>query len=328
MAGLIACTSSTSTPMLEDESYDLIIPVGFPEMDIPEENQLTKKRVALGKLLFYDPGLSRDSTIACASCHLQAKGFADSHDISRGIEGRKGIRNVPTLSNIGFAPYFFAEGGNPSLPAQVLGPLEDINEMGFNAALLQKRFDAGSTYDSLAQLAYGRDMDIYVMTRALASFERTLLSVNSLYDQFVQSGDSSIFTKEEKAGLRLFFSERTQCATCHPAPLFTDYSFQNVGLYEAYSDGGRYRVTLDPADHGKFKVPTLRNVALTAPYMHDGSKPTLASVITHFNQGGANHPYRSDIVHPLHLSGEEQAALVAFLQTLTDYRFTSDPRHR
>jgi len=308
------------TPLVLD------IPEGFPIPDIPEDNELTVERVALGKMLFYDPTLSLDSTFSCASCHLQEKGFADANPVSIGIKDRIGFRNVPTLANVAYHPYFFREGGNPALETQLLGPICAFEEMGFNAAELAERIKDHPTYTPLAQTLYDRPtMDLFTLSRSIASFERTLISGNSPFDQYYYQGNSDALTPQQIRGWQLFSSERTQCSSCHTGFDFSDYGFYNNGLYETYADEGRQRVTLADEDIGKFKVPTLRNIAQTAPYMHDGSLPTLEAVIAHYNQGGSNHPNKSPLISPLQLDEQEQKDLVAFLHMLTDTNFIENP---
>ena len=321
---LISVLGCQKDKPLELPGYKLAVPAHFPPPSIPLDNQLTQERVELGKKLFYDPVLSLDSTISCASCHPQSTAFADDLMVSTGIQGRMGFRNVPTLTNVAYHPYFFREGGNPSLEGQVLGPICAFDEMGFNARELANRLIGDPVYEPLAKDAYGRSIDLFVITRALAAFERTLISGNAPYDQYIL-GDENALSALEKQGLELFQSERTACATCHEGFDFSNYKFENIGLYEVYLDEGRYRITLDSADIGKIKVPTLRNVALTAPYMHDGSLPSLAEVIDHFDRGGSGHSNQSSDVKPLHLTQEEKNALLAFLHSLTDEEFIQNP---
>lgn len=317
--GFFACQDSLS-PDEEEAIYQLILPTGFPEPVIPEDNQLTQARIDLGKRLFNDPILSRDSSISCASCHKRAAGMADDLAISPGIKGRLGFRNAPTLANVAYHPYFFKEGGSPTLEMQMLGPIEDENEMGFNAAELAQRLLGHPFYDSLALAAYNRPMDLFVLTRAIASFERTLISGDSPYDRYT-TGDSAAMSEAAIRGMNLFFSETTNCASCHDGHDFSTYDIHNNGLYAEYADLGRYRVSLDSADIGKFKVPTLRNIAATAPYMHDGSLPDLASVIRHYNHGGQGHANQHELIRPLNLSQQEQEDIIEFLHHLSDEAF-------
>ncbi|MEL6135044.1 MAG: cytochrome-c peroxidase, partial [Bacteroidota bacterium] len=243
---LVSCQKDS--PVMVATPFELDIPAGFPEMQIPEENQLTEERVALGKKLFFDPALSRDYTISCASCHLQSLAFTDAQALSIGIAQRVGLRNSSTLTNVGFHPYFFAEGGSPSLELQAIGPIENPDEMDFTARELEDRLVLDEEYNKLAQEAYGRPMSIWVLVRALSSFERTMISGSSPYDLYVSEGQNDRLNSEAVVGMNLFFSDRLQCATCHPAPLFTDFSLQNIGLAGYERDAGRFRVTLDSAD--------------------------------------------------------------------------------
>lgn len=307
------------------EPYILSIPAGFPTPEIPADNALTQERVDLGKKLFFDKALSLDSSISCASCHKQELAFTDANPISIGIKGRKGFRNSPTLVNMAWQPYFFAEGGSPSLELQMVGPIEEHNEMGFNFALAIKRLAQDSEYQRLAQEAYDREFGAFVMMRSMAAFERTLVSGNSAFDKFYYQNQANALTDAAKRGWELFSSDKASCTSCHPAPLFTDFSIQNIGLSNYENDPGLYRGTVDSADIGKFKVPSLRNIALTGPYMHDGRMNSLEDVIAHFDQGGSNHANQSEKVRPLNLTEAEKSDLLAFLKSLTDTEFIQRP---
>lgn len=297
--------------------YKLHVPEGFPEMPIPEHNLLTEEKVELGKRLFFDPILSADSTISCASCHLPEAAFADHQPKAVGIHRKTGMRNSPTLFNIGYAPYLFMEGKVPDLETQVIAPVQHDEEMGLNLADLLKRLEKNPYYKNQFQRAFGEKPTPGNFVRALACYERTLISGNSAYDQYIH-GDSTALNEEQKLGITLFFSDRLQCSQCHGGFNFTNYGFENIGLYEKYEDPGLQRATAIPSDEGKFKVPTLRNVAVTYPYMHDGSMKTLIDVIAFYNTGGITHPNKSSFVKPLNLNETEQQALVAFLESLTD----------
>lgn len=311
------------------ESYKLEIPAGFPEPTIPEDNQLTSERVELGKFLFYDTRLSANNAVSCASCHKQQLAFADSKPLSMGHNGKEGFRNSPTLANVAYQTTFMMDGGVSSLALQSLAPIHDEEEMGFNINEVVVKLNADSELKKMSKEAYGRDsMDAWVITRALASFQRILISGNSRYDQFEHQGKNDVLTDEEKRGMKLFFSEKTQCSSCHIGFNFTDGKFHNVGLHETYSDPGRERISNESKDFGKFKTPTLRNIEVTAPYMHDGSLSTLEEVIVHFNSGGSNHKIKDSRVKPLNLSDDEQSELIAFLKTLTDEEFVTNREFR
>lgn len=316
-----------SVPTVESEPL-LLVPVGFPSPFFPADNALTAARFALGKRLFYDPVLSRDSTISCASCHSPFKAFSDTVAFSPGVAGAAGTRNAPTLANISYHPYFTREGGVPTLEMQILVPIQEHNEFDFNILLIADRLKKDTAYIRMSREAYGRDPDFYIITRGIACFERTLVSGNSPYDAFIYQGQSIALNTSEKRGLDLFFSERTHCSSCHSGFNFSNYAFENNGLYTSYKDPGRYRLTEDSLDIARFKVPTLRNVGLTAPYMHDGSLQSLVAVVEHYNTGGKPHPHKSALVRPLGLTEQEKTDLVAFLNSLTDQHFIQNPKFR
>jgi cytochrome c peroxidase len=317
--GSMSCTKDVEIPRDYDALPSVVEPIGFEAIPYPSDNIFTTDRWALGKKLFYDKRLAVDSTLSCASCHQQDKGWADDLPLTPGIKDRPAVRNAPTLTNVAYHPYYTREGGVPTLEMQVLIPISEHNELGFNMVRLVDRLSKDSIYQSMAQKAYNRSLDAYVITRALANFERSLISGNSRADQF-NKGKQSL-NEEEIAGRNLFYSTRTNCSQCHSGFNFTNYAFENNGLYTQYKDPGRYRLTLNPADSALFKVPTLRMVGHTSPYMHDGSIATLEQVIDHYNSGGKNHPHKSILIRPLGLDNEEKRALVSFLKALNDEEF-------
>lgn len=300
------------------EQFKFTIPKGFPEVDFPDDNEFTWDRWKLGKTLFFDKALSRDNSISCASCHKPNLAFSDDVQTSDGVEGRPGTRNSPTLCNVAYQPYYTREGGVPTLEMQVLVPIQEHNEFDFNIIKIQEKLQADSLYAELSRNAYGKPLDYYVITRALANFERSILSGNSRFDKF-RNGAESALNEDQKAGWVLFNSNRTNCSTCHSGFNFTNYAFENNGLHEEYEDSGRMRLTSQESDDALFKVPTLRNIELTAPYMHDGSLETLADVVEHYNSGGNGHKNQSEFVRPLNLSEKEKEQLISFLKALTDF---------
>lgn len=323
---LLSCFQETEfIEELRDQPFDLIIPAGFPAPDIPEDNEMTVLRVELGKALFHDTRLSRDRTISCASCHLQPLAFTDGLALSEGIEGRIGMRNSPTLTNAVYQDRFFMDGGVPSLELQVLAPIHNEDEMDYTILEVIERLENDPWMSKMSEAAYGRPVDSFVITRAIAAFERTMISGNSTYDEFITSGDESVLSEEELRGYELFISDELQCNSCHSGFNLTDNDYHNIGLYEEYDDNGRERVTNDPADIGKFKTPTLRNIALTAPYMHDGSIATLEEVVEFLNSGGVGHDNQSELITELNLSEQDKADLVAFLESLSDISFIENP---
>lgn len=325
---LFACQKEMPGPSPTAPESLLAIPTGFPAPEFPAGNELTAARWVLGKKLFYDPALSRDSTLSCASCHHAAKAFSDTVAFSPGVGGLPGTRNAPTLANIGYHPYFTREGGVPTLEMQILVPIQEHNEFDFNILLIAERLLRDTSYIRMSQEAYGRDPDAFVITRSITCFERTFISGQSRYDRYFFQGKNEALTAAEKRGMDLFFSEKTDCSQCHAGFNFTNYAFENNGLYADYPDPGRFRLTELESDRARFKVPTLRNVAFTAPYMHDGSLPTLEAVVNHYNSGGQPHPNKSALVRPLALTAGEKADLLAFLHSLTDEAFVNNPKFR
>ena len=323
---LMACQKEKELPTPSSEENILVIPEGFPDPIFPMDNEFTKARWELGKKLFYDPILSRDSSISCASCHLAENAFSDIVDFSLGVDEVIGNRNSPTLANVAYHPYFTREGGVPTLEMQILVPIQEHNEFDFNVVLIVEKLQKDSAYQQMARAAYDRgEMDAFVLTRAISTFERSLISGNSRYDQYYFQNKNNILTEEEIRGMNLFFGEKTGCANCHSDFNFTNYSFENNGIYEDYADFGKFRLTGDENDRAKFKVPTLRNIELTAPYMHDGSMETLEEIILHYESGGKNHPNKSDLLLPFTLTETERNELILFLKTLTDNSFINNP---
>ncbi len=300
------------------------VPEGFEPIVFPEDNEFTVDRWQLGKRLFYDPIMSSDSTISCANCHQAELAFSDDEIVSKGVEDRLGTRNSPTLANLAYHPYFTREGGVPTLEMQILVPIQEHNEFDFNIVLIAERLNKIPSYVEESQKAYNRDPDAFVITRALANFERSLISGNSPFDQFFYQNKKDILLEAERNGLELFFSEKTNCSSCHSTSNFTNYAFENNGLYTTYQDSGRALITHSQEDLAKFKVPTLRNISVTYPYMHDGSIISLDEVITHYASGGKKHSSQSSLVSGFEITKQEQAALISFLYTLSEDRYLTD----
>lgn len=303
--------------------YKLDIPEGFPIPNFPEGNELTQERVDLGRRLFYDPVLSVDSTISCASCHNQALAFADNRPVTPGVEGRLGNRNAPTLTNVAYNPTMLFDAFLTSLEMQILVPIQEHAELNHNIVDIAKILEKDSGYIAMSLAAYNRTPDPFVITRALSAFERTLISGNSKYDQQVYQ-QKNVMTPSEKRGMNLFFNE-LHCAKCHSGFNFTNFQALNNGLNVDYEDPGRERTTHLAEDLATFKVPTLRNIALTAPYMHDGSLASLEEVIEHYESGGKPHLNKSPLIVPFKLSSRQKRDLIRFLNCLTDYDFIANP---
>ena len=315
----VACKKDAPIQKQEIGLAFIAIPEGFPPIEFPADNAFTKERWLLGKALFYEKQLSLDSSVSCASCHSQQFGFSDNVALSKGFKQRLGNRNSPSIINIAYHPYFTREGGVPTLEMQVLVPIQEHNEFNNNILDIAKRLSSNQKLEDLSYLAYNRPLDFYVIPRALATFERSLISGNSKYDQY-KKGTLSLSDEEQK-GMNLFFSDRTNCSDCHSGFNFTNYQFENNGLYETYNDPGRKRLTGLDSDLAKFKVPSLRNIEVTAPYMYDGSLPDLEAVLNHYNSGGKQHPNKSEKIQNLQLNQDEKKQIIAFLKTLTDVSF-------
>ncbi len=312
------CEKDTSNDGVEAV---FIIPPGFPLMDFPTDNNFTRARWELGKQLFYEKQLSKNNTLSCASCHKQEFAFSDSLALSLGDNNALGSSNAPSLANIGYHPYFTRAGGVATLEMQVLVPIQEHNEFNSNMLDVIDKLKQNNSYNQQAQSAYGRALDAFVITRALSTFERSLISGNSRFDKYLNDSTHYSLAASELRGYQLFNSSQTNCSSCHTGFNFTNYTFENNGLYLNYADSGRMRVTQLPQDRAKFKVPSLRNIALTAPYMHDGSFATLQQVIEHYNSGGLPHINKSSLVHPLQLTMQEKADLLHFLNALSDDSF-------
>ncbi len=301
------------------------LPKGFEPIEFPEDNEFSEARWILGKKLFFDPIMSSDSSISCASCHKPELAFSDDVSISPGVDERLGERNAPSIANIAYHPYFTREGGVPTLEMQVLVPIQEHAEFDFNIVLLSDRLSQEPDYVQMSVEAYDRQPDPFVITRALACFERSLISGFSPYDQYVHYDYSESLSDSEVRGMQLFNSDKTNCSTCHEGFNFSNYGFANNGLYEDYPDLGRMRLTGQESDRAMFKIPSLRNVGLTAPYMHDGSMKTLQDVIEHYDQGGKENAQKSELIKPLNLTEQEKRDLISFLESLTDQSFIDNP---
>jgi len=325
---VVGISCKKEVEIIEKKHELMEIPKGFPLISFPEGNEFTKERWELGKRLFFDPILSKNNTISCASCHKPELAFSDNVALSLGDENSIGVSNSPGLSNIAYHPYYTRAGGVPTLEMQILVPIQEHAEFNTNIVELVDKLKNIASYHQAALNAYNREFDAFVLTRALANFERSLISGNSPFDQFNYQDNKEALSESSKRGLKLFYSTKTNCAQCHSGFNFTNYAFENNGLYLNYVDEGRKKLTKLDSDLALFKVPSLRNISVTGPYMHDGSLNSLEQVIMHYNLGGANHINKSDLVKPLNLSIQEQKDLVNFLKSLTDVSFITNENFR
>ncbi|REH56605.1 cytochrome c peroxidase [Tenacibaculum gallaicum] len=337
---LISCSSKgeeesvytpvqTSLEIPELFQQKLIAPV------IPTNNPLTEEGIALGKKLFFDPILSKDNTQSCASCHNPKRAFTDDTQFSEGVDGKFGTRNSMPLFNLAwnFDERFMWDGKELSIERQVFSPVRNPIEMHSNWENVAEKLQEHAEYPTLFQQAFGASkIDSTLVTKAIAQFERTLISGNSKFDQFLLGKVE--LTPEEQNGFNVFMEEtRGDCFHCHGSdnnPLWTDNKFHNNGLDETFTDLGLGAVTGDPNDNGKFKSPSLRNLKFTAPYMHDGRFTTLEEVINHYSEGLK----LSSTIDPLmkkanqggvQLSNKDKADLKAFLLSLSDTNFVNNP---
>jgi cytochrome c peroxidase len=302
-------------------------PLGLPPVPIPADNPPTLQTIGLGRKLFYDPKLSKDNSISCATCHNPNIGFTDGLAIARGFHGALGIRNAPTLLNAAYSPEQFWDGRAASLEAQSADPMAAANEMNQAHDVSVSKLEADAAYQEEFAQAFGPGpIDLVRIQKALASFERTLLSGNSPFDKYEYGGNKQALSPAAIRGLAIFQDpKRGNCAVCHTIEpryaLFTDGKFHNTGAgvngEGELTDMGRFGSTRIATEKGEFKTPTLRNVALTPPYMHDGSLKTLRNVVDFYAGGGNSNPNLDKEIHPLPLSAQDRDDLVVFLQSLT-----------
>jgi cytochrome c peroxidase len=307
-------------------------PLGLPPVPIPPDNPPTAETVALGRRLYYDTALSVDNTVSCASCHAPQFAFGDGRPVSIGVQGQKGTRNALTVINAAYFATQFWDGRAPNLEKQAEGPMTNPVEMGHTLAGVEKKLNADPSYRTEFKRAFGSDtITIEMVEKSLASFERTVVSGNSPFDRYFYGGDNKALSASARRGLEVFRDpKKGNCAVCHTIgdsyALFTDNKFHNLGVGVKLGmtgeteliDLGRFVVTHSATDKGAFKTPSLRNVALTAPYMHDGSDKNLKEVIDFYVGGGNSNPYLDKEIHPLDfLSGQQRADLLEFLNSLT-----------
>jgi cytochrome c peroxidase len=300
--------------------YKLKIPFGLEPsaVVIPADNPLTTEKVELGRTLFFDKRLSADNTIACANCHQAKFGFTDGMPVSAGIRGQKGGRSAPVSFNRVFSSAQFWDGRADTLEAQSIGPFINPIEHGFTThANMVAKMKKIPGYKKLFMDVFGEDITIDNVGKAIASFQRTVLSGNSPADRFDQGGETGAIPETAQRGLTLF-RDKARCTKCHSGFNFTDEKFHNLGIGwdDNKVDLGRYMVTQNPEELGAFKTPTLREISRTAPYMHDGRFKTLEDVVNFYNKGGVKNPHQDPLILPLELTDQEKSDLVSFLRTL------------
>lgn len=333
-----ACKKTdVTTP--EPTPYMLLAPDGFPSLVVDADNPLTKEGIALGRILFYDKKLSGNNRISCASCHLPEKAFSDGVALSAiGLSGKSLHRNAPALINMAWMNNgLFWDGGSTNLESQAFAPLSSPDEMSQNLIELVEELKADPYYPLQFRKAFKGDISAAYIAKALAQFQRTFISANSIYDKFTRKEPGATLSPMAAEGLTLV---QQHCQGCHTGALFTDNSYHNNGLDNDFSNDqfegifqGRFRISYSPADLGKFKTPTLRNILLTAPYMHDGRFNTLTEVLDHYTDGVKISPSTSPLVMRkngnspgIPLSYADKQKIIAFLTTLTDSSFITHPQ--
>ena len=298
-------------------------PLGLPDLEIPSDNLMSCGKVALGKKLYFDTRLSFDDTVSCATCHDLMLSGTDAGAVSTGINGQKGGRSAPPSVNAAYMDMQFWDGRAPTLEEQAKGPPTNPIEMGMPSHdFLVEKLKGIDEYQKHFQKVFGGEITIDNAVKAIAAYERTLLSGNSPFDRFRYGGEENAISELAKLGMDVF-AGKGRCITCHPFTasyaLFSDNNFHNlgVGINSKNPDLGRYLVTGKEKDKGAFKTPSLRNIALTAPYMHDGSEHTLEEVVEFYDRGGNHNPNLDGAIMPLNLTYTEEVALVEFMKSLT-----------
>lgn len=290
----------------------------WPQVQEPYHNTYTPARFKLGEKLFFEPLLSKNNAVSCASCHIPEKAFADNEIISLGANPlQKGVRNTPSILNRAYLPHLMMEGSIKSLEHFSIAPLQENREMNQNIAKSLEKIANDSAYIRLFKEAYDTLPSIKYLPRALAVYQRYLLSKGSKFDAYL-AGNLNALNEQEKAGMNLFYSHKTNCGKCHSGFLLSDFKFHNIGIINTKPDSGRFRLTGLKTDSLAFKTPSLRNVGITYPYMHDGQFQTLDEVLDFYNKGGEMVPRKSELIKPLGLNKVELAQLKAFLLTLND----------
>jgi cytochrome c peroxidase len=330
LSTFLACKKDPEIPVISSDSsekYEFVVPDGWPAPVYDfTGNTVNYNTFQLGRHLFYDPILSEDTSVSCGSCHQQIFAFSHGpgHATSHGVHDQFGKRNSPAIFNINWHPKIMWDGSVSNLENQPLGPIQNPIEMNLPINVALNRVAASSKYKQLFKAAYG---DTVVTSqrflKAFAQFMGLMVSYNSKYDK-VKAGSES-FTAAENSGYTVY---KNKCASCHAEPLFSTYGFRNNGLpVNGYQDSGRYKITLDPQDMFCFKIPSLRNLGFSAPYMHDGRFSTLTQVLNHYTSGISSTPNLDpQLAGGISLSTQERNDLLSFLATLDDHKFISDPR--
>ncbi len=312
-AGALAACAISLSVLLAAEPELGKPPLGLKPVPVPTDNPLTKEKVELGKQLYFDPRLSCDETVSCASCHDPKKGWSNGEGVATGVRNQKGGRSAPTIINAAYSDLQFWDGRALALEGQALGPIQNPIEMDHKLEECVTKLNKIEGYRKQFQKVFGTDVTSDGIAKAISAFERTVLSGDAPYDRF-KNGDKSALSAAAQRGMKVFFG-KGQCSSCHTGHSFSDFSFHNigVGMEKDKPDLGRYEVTKLLGDKGSFKTPTLREIARSAPYMHDGRFATLAEVVDYYDKGAFNNPQLDEGIFPLKLTPAEKADLVTFL---------------
>lgn len=294
--------------------FEFQIPRGLKDLKIPADNPLTAEKIELGKMLFFDPRLSIDNTISCASCHNPKFGWSNGEAFATGVRGQQGGRSAPTVINSAYQPFQFWDGRAWQLEGQALGPIQNPIEMDMKLDVLVDKLNKIQGYRERFQQVFGTDVTSDGIAKAISAFERTILCGDAPYDRY-KAGEQDALTPAAQRGMKVFFN-KGNCSACHTGANFTDGAFHNLGIsIEAEEpDVGRFSESKQLGDRGAFKTPTLREIARTAPYMHDGSLKSLEEVVDYYNRGGTKNPHLDEEIFPLNLTPEEAADLITFLK--------------
>lgn len=290
------------------------VPKGLDPVPVPADNPQTPAKVELGKQLYFDKRLSIDGTVSCATCHDPEKGWSNADNFATGIKGQRGGRSSPTVLNAAYHPLQFWDGRAAQLEGQALGPIQNPIEMGHTMEACVATLNGIPGYKKQFKEVFGTDVTPDGIAKAISAFERTVLSGDAPYDHYV-AGDKKAMSEAAVRGMTLFFN-KAHCSACHSGPNFSDAAFHNIGVSidKKEPDEGRKVISKLEGDRGAFKTPTLREIARTAPYMHDGSQATLEAVVEHYNKGGVANPQLDEEIFPLMLTAEEKADLVTFMK--------------
>ncbi|NLO18726.1 MAG: c-type cytochrome [Ignavibacteria bacterium] len=323
---LSSCSEKSETEPIDD--YKALAPAHFPPVPFPDDNPYSAAKAELGRYLFYDPLLSKDGSIAsCSHCMQQEASFANNKDLPSGFGGQLESRNTMPLHNVAYRENLMWDGRGTRVESNAYRSIFLPYIFGADTNVVNESLKNHSFYPEMFKKAFGENTvpSSYLASLAMATFARTLVSGNSRYDKYI-NGNKSALNESEIRGMELFFSDRTSCSECHSGIMFTDGDYHNTGTTSHYFDKGRYNVTNNWEDKGKFITPTLRNVEVTYPYLHTGEYWTLEEVINNYNLGGHEWFNKDTLIRPLNLNASERADLVNFLKSLTDREFLNSKK--